>query len=176
MDRVTEQRAAPFLTDGVVVLDRHAEEDVAAHLHGEDEETARRFGWWPRQSTPETVRKAFAEWKRDWERNGPRRTFAVRDARSRTLVGGCEFRVQDDGSGHVSYWTNASDRGRGYATAAVTLLCEYAASIGVRVLESHVEADNHASRSVAEKAGFTQADVFIEAGGTEMVRYVRRVL
>jgi hypothetical protein len=35
----------------------HADEEAAA---GEDEETARRFGWWPARSTEETVRAAYA--------------------------------------------------------------------------------------------------------------------
>lgn len=38
----------PALHDGVVVLNRHADDDVPAHLAGEDGETARCFGWWPR--------------------------------------------------------------------------------------------------------------------------------
>ena len=37
----------PSLTDGVIVLNGHTDDDVAAHLAGEDDETARWFGWWP---------------------------------------------------------------------------------------------------------------------------------
>lgn len=49
----------PTLTDGVVVLTGHTSADVARHLSGEDEETARRFGWWPRHSTEQTVLDAY---------------------------------------------------------------------------------------------------------------------
>jgi hypothetical protein len=50
----------PALHDGVITLNRHTDGDIPAHLAGEDEETARRFGWWPKTSTPATVRDAFA--------------------------------------------------------------------------------------------------------------------
>jgi hypothetical protein len=40
----------PRLQDGVIVLDQYTDADAAAHLAGEDEETARRFGWWPESS------------------------------------------------------------------------------------------------------------------------------
>jgi hypothetical protein len=49
----------------------------------------------------------------------------------------------------------------------------YAASIGVTRLEAHVAPDNHASRRVAEAAGFTQADTFTDGDGTEFIRYTR---
>jgi hypothetical protein len=59
MDRTTDHsRVTPVITDGVVELGAHTMADLDAHLAGEDEETARRFGWWPRASTPETVRRA----------------------------------------------------------------------------------------------------------------------
>jgi RimJ/RimL family protein N-acetyltransferase len=55
----------------------------------------------------------------------------------------------------------------------VALLVGYATSIGVTRLEAHVAADNHASRRVAETAGFTQAGTFTDNDGTEMIRYIR---
>jgi hypothetical protein len=41
------------------VLDRHALGDASAHLAGEDEEQARRFGWYPARLTLEGVRRAI---------------------------------------------------------------------------------------------------------------------
>jgi hypothetical protein len=55
----------PALHDDVVILNQYTDEDITAHLAGEDEETARRFGWWPKTSTPATVRDAFARWAHD---------------------------------------------------------------------------------------------------------------
>ena len=108
----------PTLTDGTIVLNGHTGGDIAAHLAGEDEETARRFGWWPRRSTEATVRAAFARWRGEWATGVPARTFAARDAETGRPVGGCELRIQPAGSAEVSYWTSAGERRRGCATRA----------------------------------------------------------
>jgi RimJ/RimL family protein N-acetyltransferase len=81
-------------------------------------------------------------------------------------------RIRPDGTGEVSYWTHAGQRGQGHARNALALLADYAASIGVTRLEAHIAPDNHASRRVAESAGFTQAGLVME-DGTEMIRYTR---
>jgi RimJ/RimL family protein N-acetyltransferase len=161
----------PELRGERILLNAHTDEDVAAHMAGEDDETARRFGWWPKRSTEETVRAAYADWARNWHDDGPRRTFAAREAASRALVGGCELQIRPDGSGEVSYWTNVGQRGRGYATQALLLLIDYAASISVTRLEAHIAPDNHASQRVAESAGFTRSGSVID-DGTDMIRYV----
>ena len=56
----------PELRSDHIILNAHhsTEQDAAAHVAGEDEETARRFGWWPERSTEETVRAAYADWAR----------------------------------------------------------------------------------------------------------------
>ena len=113
----------PTLHDGVVVLNRYTSDDIAAHLAGEDEETARRFGWWPKTSTPATVRDAFTRWAHDWETGGPTRTFAARDQATGRLLGGCELRIKPGWPANVSYWTNATDRGRGYASRSWPCSC-----------------------------------------------------
>ncbi len=160
------------MSNGVVTLDAHTEADIASHLAGEDEETAKRFGWWPDRSTEASVRQAFEEWASDWQLGRPRRTFAVREAKNLRLVGGVELRIQPDGmTAHASYWTNASDRRRGYATHALCLLARYAETIGLREVESHVARDNAASRIVADRAGFQEVGRFTEANGDDMVRY-----
>jgi RimJ/RimL family protein N-acetyltransferase len=163
----------PELRGDRIVLSAHADEEAAAHAAGEDEETARRFGWWPAYSTEETVRAAYANWAKNWQDDGPVRAFAARDPGSDALVGGCELRIGPGGTGEVSYWTHASQRGRGYARSALALLVGYAASIGVTRLEAQVALDNHASRRVAEAAGFTQTGTFTDDDGTEMIRYSR---
>jgi len=163
----------PELRGDRIVLNAHADNEAAAHAAGEDEETARRLGWWPAYSTEETVRTAYANWASNWQDDGPVRAFAARDPASGALVGGCELRIASSDTGEVSYWTHARQRGRGYASSALTLLVGYAASIGVTRLEAHVAVDNHASRHVAEAAGFTRAGTFMDHDGTEMIRYTR---
>ncbi|HEX5414694.1 MAG TPA: GNAT family protein [Chloroflexota bacterium] len=155
----------PTLADGVVVLNGYTLDDVAAHLAGEDEETARRFGWYPERSTPETVRAAILAWQADWATQAARRTFAVREAATGRLVGGCEIRLKEDGIAHLSWWTGASFRGRGFASRAARLACAYAFGVlGVERLEVHVEPDNQASRGVARKAGFLQEGILRKLG------------
>jgi RimJ/RimL family protein N-acetyltransferase len=73
--------------------------------------------------------------------------------------------------GEVSYRTHADRRGRGYARRALSLLCDYAASIGIASLGAHVAADNYASRRVVEAAGFTALHTITEE--VSSVRYVR---
>ncbi|HEU4488368.1 MAG TPA: GNAT family protein [Actinomycetota bacterium] len=115
----------PQLSDGIVMLDAFTLDDVSVHLAGEDEEQARRFGWYPRRSTEATVRDAFARWEKSWEREGETRAFAMRDLMSRELVGGCEIRLQDKQVAEISYWTYPSHRQKGYATRAVRLASEF---------------------------------------------------
>lgn len=161
----------PSLTDGVIVLNAYSDDDIAAHLAGEDMETARRFGWWPHTSGAVGVRDAFSRWARNWETGGPTRTFAAREAATGLLVGGCELRLQPDGSAEVSYWTSASKRRRGHATRALALLLRYARSISVTRAEAEIAIDNLASRRVAEKAGLHAAGTFTNEDGTAMIRY-----
>jgi len=157
-------------SDDVLVLTRYSEDDVSDHLAGEDEETVRRFGWWPYSSSPETVQRAFDEWAENWRTIGPTRTFAAREKEQGRLVGGCQLRIRPDGSAQVSYWTSASERGKGYATRSLQLLCEYARSIDVPVLEAEIAEDNLASRAVAERVGFTYTALFTDEE-THMTRY-----
>ena len=161
----------PDLADGKVILTGYTDADVRAHLAGEDEETARRFGWWPRTSTEATVHDTFAGWARNWKTSGPIRAFAVREQATGRLLGGCELRLQPGGSGHVTYWTSAGGRGHGHATRGLILLLGYARSIGVDEIEAHIAPDNHASCRVAEKAGFRRSGPFTAADGATMIRY-----
>jgi RimJ/RimL family protein N-acetyltransferase len=161
----------PVLHDDVIILNAYTDADAAAHAAGEDEETACRFGWWPEKTTEARARNAFANWARNWETDGPERTFAARDAVTGRLVGGCELRIQPDGSGNVSYWTASGERRHGYATRALALLLQYAGSIGVTRLESHVAADNLGSRRVSEQNGFRSVGTFTDEDRNFMIRY-----
>lgn len=179
---VDEPRKPPRLTDDVIVLDGFTLDDVDAHLAGEDEEHARRFGWYPARSTPQTVRAAVLRWRREWKSGGTTRAFATRDAATGELVGGCELRLVERGVAHLSYWTFPAHRRRGLAGRAVRLAAQYAfTELGVERLEIHVAPDNPASRGVARRAGFVE-DGFVaaeadatgdETAGHPMVRYVR---
>src|SRR5436190_20847146 len=145
----------PRLSDGEVVLDGFRLADWPAHLAGDDDEFARRFGWKPGDSRAETVRAAIQRWQRGWQREGRVRAWAVRAAGR--LAGGCELRLREDAIGELSYWTLAGHRGKGYATRAVRLACRHAfAEMAIARIELFIEPDNAASLAVARAAGFTQ--------------------
>jgi len=150
-----ERVRVPKLTDGVVLLDAFTPADADAHLAGEDEEHARRFGWYPNRSTLETVRAAFEGWAQDWADDGPTRALAVREAITGSLVGGFQLRLRENRMGEISYWTNAQHRRRGFAARAVRLGCAFAFDgLGLDRLEAYVEPDNVASRRTVESVGF----------------------
>jgi RimJ/RimL family protein N-acetyltransferase len=107
----------PALTDGVVILDGFTADDAAAHLAGEDDEHARRFGWYPRRSSEESVRAAITGWQEAWRSDGDARVFATRSAESRQLLGGCQVRLREKRIGEVSYWTHPTHRRQGVASA-----------------------------------------------------------
>jgi RimJ/RimL family protein N-acetyltransferase len=169
----------PTLTDGVVLLTAHTPADAEAHLAQEDEEQARRFGWYPARSTMEHVLAAFARWQEAWNMGGATRALAMREVAGGALAGGCEIRLKDEGIAHLSYYTFPDFRRRGLAARAVRLACAYAfTELGVERAELYIEPDNAASRGVARRAGFTEEGLLRGQAlfGTErrdMVLYAR---
>jgi RimJ/RimL family protein N-acetyltransferase len=126
---------------------------MEAHLAGEDEEQARRLGWWPKRSGPEQFRQMLADDQRDWTTGGSRRKFAARVAG--TLVGGAEVRVVGEGLARISYWTFPQFRDQGLATRATRLVCAWAfEEFEIERIEACIQEDNLASRGVATGAGF----------------------
>jgi hypothetical protein len=149
--------------------------EAAARAAGEDEETARRFGWWPARSAEETMRAACASWAGNWRDDGPARAFAARDPERVPLPAAASCASAPAApQGCPTGPTPASAAG-GHASNALALLVGYAASIGVTRLEARVATGNQASRRVAESGGFSQAGTFTDDDGTEMIRYTRQV-
>ncbi|HEV7557716.1 MAG TPA: GNAT family protein [Kofleriaceae bacterium] len=139
------------------MLDAFTLADVDVHVAGEDDEMARRFGWWPKRSTSETVRAAIERWTDEWKHGGTTRVFAVRDATTLDLVGHCELRLKPERIAHASYSTLHQARRRGFASRALVLVTAW----GIRELdlariELYIEPDNIASRAVALRAGFRE--------------------
>jgi RimJ/RimL family protein N-acetyltransferase len=54
----------------------------------------------------------------------------------------------------VGYWTAREHRGHGYTVEAIGTLARWGFARGIERLEWRAETGNHASRAVAEKAGF----------------------
>jgi RimJ/RimL family protein N-acetyltransferase len=60
----------------------------------------------------------------------------------------------------VGYWLSAGARGRGHATRAVRLICQWAfAALGLERIELLAATENPASQRVAERCGFTREAV-----------------
>ena len=147
----------PTLSDGVVALDGFTKDDVAAHGAGEDEEHARRFGWWPERSTEQTARDAIDEWREEWANDGWVRAFAARTSDERVLVGGCQLRLRGPDIAQLLYWVFPQHRRRGLASRIVRLACDYAFDeLGMQRIEAIVEPDNDASHGVVRRVGFVR--------------------
>jgi RimJ/RimL family protein N-acetyltransferase len=163
--RLVQLGHAPVLSDGVVGVDCLSLADAYAHWAGEDDELARRFGWYPHRSTLDGVRTFLADCQRQWRDSGPRRSLAIRMAATRTLVGGCQTRLQSDGSAEVSWWIFSAYRGQGLAARGVRLMLDYFSDVvGVSRFVALIEPDNHASRGVARKTGFKESGLDTSSG------------
>ncbi|WP_114570418.1 GNAT family N-acetyltransferase [Exiguobacterium flavidum] len=74
----------------------------------------------------------------------------------------------------IGYWAVTNETGKGYVTEAVEGLSRVAFSqLGAKRIEIRCDSDNHASRRVAEKAGFRleavleQEGLRVDGGGTK---------
>ncbi len=159
-------RLPATLSDGEIVLDGHVLADAEAHLAGEDAEMRRRFEA-PGPATLGGTRAAMARWIAARAAGGPMFAYAVRGPDG-ALIGGCEIRLLAADRARVSYWMFPAFRGRGHAARALALLVEAAAPFP-RQLEAHIDADNAASRRVAEKAGFSESGVAEDAAGARVL-------
>jgi RimJ/RimL family protein N-acetyltransferase len=89
-----------------------------------------------------------------WE-TGEASPFAILDAGTGELLGSIELH----GGSTIGYWVRADARGRGIATRALRLVCEWATQ---RPLQLTTHPDNLASQRVAEKAGFRRIGITSE--------------
>jgi RimJ/RimL family protein N-acetyltransferase len=166
----------PTLTDGVILLDSHTVGDAEAHYAGEDMEMIRRFDG-VEKAPLEDIRGAMRRWIAMRAAGGPQFAYALRNL-SGVIMGGCEMQRRRADTAHMSYWTYAGFRGRGYASRGLALLCAEAAKIeGVETIVAEIAPDNVASRGVALRNGFVQAGTVTDKTWRGVVvtldRYVR---
>jgi RimJ/RimL family protein N-acetyltransferase len=106
---------------------------------------------------------------RGW-RNGTSCTFAIADISTDELVGmiGLSDLRPDLAQAEVGYWVGPWVRGRGYATAALRLICGWGfAARGLARIEWFAYVGNERSWRVAARAGFVRE-------GTLRSRFVHR--
>lgn len=144
------------LTDGVVMLTPYIQGDAPLLCQVDhDPEHRLRFEF-PENFLPSLQHSeaVIARWERE-RRTGERFAYAVRDARTGELLGGCELRPLDGDVANLSYWTSPPHRRRGVACRSAALACRVGfEELGYRRLEVLVDADNPGSQRVATRSGF----------------------
>lgn len=130
-------------------------EDAHAVAEGFGHESVTR--WFP-VPVPFTLAEAEAFIERSQTRwkSGEQASFAIVHRRRGVLLGGVDVDDIDEisATGEIGYWLGPESRGRGVATRAVILVCQWALDLGLHRLTLLAEPHNKASLGVAERAGF----------------------
>ena len=136
--------------------------DAAWCVESRDEEV---FKWTleGRDLTVEETEEAIKSGNRDPEALG----FAIVDGKTGEKMGSIclAFRKKSRNHAEVMYWLAPWARGRGMATDAVKLLCQWAfGSLGIERVTLRTLAGNTRSQLVAKRAGFQRQEVENEGG------------
>ena len=159
---MTELRfPAVGLADAVVRLRPWRETDVRSQLEAFSDPWFQRFSDWAPGTAAEARRQRFED--EQARRRGERLQFALVEPSDDELVlGGASLHEveMDQGRAAVGYWLAPQARGRGVATHAVRLLARWAFNdLGLARVALTCAPDNHASRRVAERCGFSREGV-----------------
>lgn len=144
------------ITDGVVILTPFVADDAPVLCEVDHDPEHRRWFEFPGTFVPslEHSQEVIALWERE-QVAGTRLPFAVRDAITGALLGGCELKPRGTEAANLSYWTHPAHRGRGVASRAVALACKLAfGELAAARVEILTDPDNIASRRVALRNGF----------------------
>lgn len=135
-----------------LMLERFRPADVAVLAAHADDEAARVFNPGPADGDW----AAWIERRNDWEA-GDHASWAIRSVRGK-LLGGISLHRFDaaDATSDVGYAVLPPHRGRGIATAALQLVCEYGfTAVGLQRIALYHAVGNLGSCVVADRAGFT---------------------
>lgn len=87
------------------------------------------------------------------------------------LAGMLSLTMHAPGTAEIGFWATKEHRGHGYVTEAALTACRWIfTDRGVDRVEWRAEVGNHASRAVAERAGFTLEGTLRSAIGNKGVR------
>src|SRR5690242_8874512 len=142
------------LRDDEILLRPTAAADAEAIAAGLDDPDCARFmvmipSPYTRADADAWVERCMAVWQ-----TGESYPFTIVDQQTGDFLGAIELSPEDT----IGYWITRDARGRGIATRALTLVCEWAKQRPLRL--THL--DNVASQRVAEKAGFTRVGITTE--------------
>ena len=143
------------MTPRTVVLGAFEPGDEVTILEGDRDPEHQRWFEFPGDFVPSL--QHACEVLESWLRDDPHGTqvFAVRDAFTNELLGGCELRPASDSSAAISYWTYPRFRGQGVASQALELLRKCALQqLHLDTLEITTDPENIVSQRVATRGGF----------------------
>jgi len=151
-------RKTDLPSDGAVTLDDFSQSDaIGLFAADQDAEHRRRFEA-PEEFLPslQHSRQTISRWL-DEKNAGTRWALAVRDCKTRELLGGCEFKPVTSSVTRLSYWTLSQHRAKGIGSRAVALACTLAfEQLQFHRIELSIDADNPHSRSIALRNGFLE--------------------
>jgi ribosomal-protein-alanine N-acetyltransferase len=157
--RLSALRHPGRLVDGDVAVRAWRDADVpAVAAFGLDADNVR-FGAAP----PGSREIEAVDYLRAMERmrvDGRGLSFAVVDATSDAVLGGCELRTPAPGVGEVGYLLAPAARGRGVMTRAMRLVVGWAfAELDLARVQAFASPDNAASLALLGRLGFTREGV-----------------
>ena len=149
----------PRLTDGVVTLRAHTEDDIIPLYEQAVDAVMLRWTTVPDPSTPETAREYACEILPDGWREDREWAFAVdapdESGRAR-FVGTVMLRDEGSGRAEIAYGAHPWARGRGHVVRALELLLDWGfRERGLRTVIWWANKGNWASRKVAWRLGFS---------------------
>ena len=151
----------PPLTDGDITLRPWREDDATALTALCQDDAIVRWTSLPAGYTEPMARARVSEAEAE-RRAGRALILAVVDADTDEVLGACDLRVTPGETPHaeVGYMLGAHARGQGVMIRAVRLISYWAINqVGVERVVILTHPENHASRAVAEGAGFKRDGV-----------------
>jgi RimJ/RimL family protein N-acetyltransferase len=146
------------LTDGVITIRHWRDEDVPAIVAACQDPEIPRWTSVPEHYT-EADSRAFMADLRPAMDAGERCAFGViEDGAVAGAIGFPRLSWENERA-EVGYWLATHARGRGIATRAVKLICDWGFAQGFHRIELIASTENPASQAVAERAGFIREGV-----------------
>jgi RimJ/RimL family protein N-acetyltransferase len=128
-----------------------------------DPEIARYQSW---DSFSEAEAKVFLREQQALEPGTPGKwfQFAIEEKSSGLLVGDCALHIDDAGQqGEIGFTLAGQQQGKGFATEAVTRMCDYAVTdLCLHRLVAICDCRNHTSVALLERLGFRREGHFIK--------------
>jgi len=148
----------PALRSEEIVLRPLRRDDASAVVEACRDPAIGRFTFMKEGLTLDDALRWIEDANRGWGSGAPR--FAVADAMSGRFLGQVGMAVDEAyQSAEMFYWVVAAERGRGVASAALALMCDWAFGNELERLYLVVSPENEASHRVAARCGFTREGV-----------------